>query len=216
MKKAVNFSLLTFITLFLIHCGGNTNNNNSTSDSTQKGKDKPEKKAEACVNKQDINFKVKDYKYQMKEPFAFDGKIDVKKAWYVLSDGKYFENGKEDKVEKMTIYLANYDGAEKTKPSKEGEMMIETTLYARATKLIAGVYEHSGSGIPLYSSTKIITTKGEVYFNWLAGMEKQGKVEVKVMDGKVVCGEYSLKVDKIDSDMIGFVSLNGTFYAEKK
>lgn len=222
MKKTYQFLTWISIALFFIQCGGGTKDGNSTDTTKQENTKSEEKesvdkdKGEACKDEQNINFKVSAYKYEMKGDFTFDGKFEVKKSWYVLGEGSYTENGKTDKVEKMTIYLANYDNAEKDEPSKDGEMKIETILYARATKLVAGAYEHSGSGVPLYSSSKILTNKGSVYFNWIVGMEKQGTVNVKGMDGKAVCGEYNLKVDKADNDMIGTVVLNGSFYAEKK
>ena len=222
MKKAWHFFTWISIAFFLIQCGGSTKDENST-DTTKKENTKSEQtasttndKVEACVQEQNINCKVNAYKFQMKGEFTFDGKFEVKKAWYVLGEGSYTENGKTDKVEKMTIYLANYDNAEKDAPAKDGEMKIETILYARATKLVAGIYEHSGSGVPLYSGTKILTNKGSVYFNWIAGMDKQGSVNIKGIDGKAVCGAYNLKVDKADNDMIGTVILNGSFYAEKQ
>ncbi|HAI77203.1 MAG TPA: hypothetical protein DCM08_13260 [Microscillaceae bacterium] len=195
-------------------CGGGGKDEVKSKDGAEASKTETKKAAE-CTPNQNLTFLVKGYKFGMKGDFAFDGKFEVKKAWFVPGKGTYTENGKTTPTEKVEVYLANYETADKNTPAKDEEMLIKFTLYAKGVKLEPQSYKKGTQGT-YYASIDIETTKGKVYFNWLAGMPEEGNIVVTSFDGNKLCGEIKLKVDKPTDDKIGTVALNGTFYAEKK
>lgn len=213
MKKKITLLVSFLLSLtFLTSCGGGSKENTSKDGNAKK---EDTKKAVECKPTQNLTFQVKGYKFGMKGDFAFNGKFEVKKAWFVPGKSTYTENGKTDPVEKVDVYLANYETADKNTPAKDEEILIKFTLYAKAAKIEPQAFK-KGVSDTYYSTIDVQTTKGKVYFNWLAGMPEEGNIVVTSFDGNKLCGEINLKVDKPTDDKIGTVALNGTFYAEKK
>lgn len=203
-------SIMLFVFALITACGGKKEEEKKTEGSEDKKEVAEEKKEEnTCSMENKIKFSVDKYKYNTKGDLKVDGDFEVKSTWY--------EDKSTDKMQSYTIYLANYENARSSSPSKDSEMVIEVKITAKNGKKIEPKdYPHSGDGDYL-SFTVINTTKGKVYFNWLAGMPRQGTVIIDNIDAKGnICGVFRLKVDKPENDKIGTVVLEGNFSASKK
>jgi hypothetical protein len=218
MKKlSLYFSLMLVVAVFA-RCGSGGKDEAKSKDGAEASKTETKtekKKAAECTPNQNLTFKVKGYKFGMEGDFVFDGKFEVKKAWFEPGKGTYTEKGKTVPVDKVDVRLANYDPTENSNPTKDGDILIKFTLYAKDGKLEPQTYKKGTMG-KYYTTIDIHTTKGIVYFNWTADMPEEGNIDVTNFDGNKLCGEIKLKVDKPTDDKIGTVALNGTFYAEKK
>ncbi len=151
-----------------------------------------------CSGKNDVFLQIEKYGYQFDSTYTFNGEFHVTRSEWTLVN---------DSTAELSLYNFELGAA-----SSDNNLQVKVELHAQHGKKIeAGVYPYMEYSSDLWSKTTIISPKGTVYFNWLAGMPKQGHVELKHADQDVACGTFALNVDKQDRVSIGHVVLNGEF-----
>lgn len=203
MKKILLPAML-FATLSLVSCGGGETDaagDSTNNDSTPKEAPKP-KFSEVCTGASQIAITVKGYKYGMSGDFTYEtANFEVKQSSLTWSTDST-----------ATLTLKNYGAADLVGDRKDDQVDINVELRSRHGKKIeAGTYKHSDSDGDYYSFTTMTTSKGTVYFNWVASMPDQGFVKFDFIDGDQACGSFALAVEKPDNEQIGTVRVNGTF-----
>lgn len=157
---------------------------------------------ELCKDVSKIAVTIKGYKYGMSGDFTFES------AEFVVKESSL--TWSNDSTALLT--LKNYISSELVGDRKDEQIDINVELKSRHGKKIGpGTYNHSDYDADFSSFTTMITSKGQVYFNWVAGMPEQGFVKLDFIEGEQACGTFSLAVEKPDSDQIGIVRINGTF-----
>jgi hypothetical protein len=201
-------SMLAAAMLFAVtftSCGGKKAEEGEKKDST--ATTEPEKPApsfaDMCKDENAMTVTIKGYSYGMKDKkYAFETpNFEVKQSSFTMTTDST-----------ATIKLSNYAPADLVGDRKDEQVDIMVDLRARKGKKIldGGVYENGGSG-DLYAATTFATSKGTVWFNWLAGMPEVGTVKINFVDESHICGTFTLASEKPDNDMIGTVRLNGNF-----
>lgn len=207
MKKFILPAIL-LATLSLVSCGsGGTESTNDSTNNDSTPKEAPKATfEESCKDASQIAITVKGYKYEMSGSYTFEtANFEVKQssiAWSTDSNA--------------TLTLKNYAAADLVGDRKDDQVDIIVELRSRHGKKIeAATYNHSDSEADFSSFTTMQTSKGVVYFNWVAGMPEQGFVKLNFIDGDQACGSFSLAVEKTDSEQIGTVRINGSFKTAK-
>ncbi len=203
MKKIILPAML-IATMLLVSCGGS--GTDSAADST--GKDSAQAEApkptygEMCKDASKIAITVKGYKYGMSGDYTLEmGNFEVKQSSIVWSTDST-----------ATLTLKNYASADLVGDRKDDQVDILVDLRSRHGKKIeAATYKHSDGEGDYSSFTTMLTSKGTVYFNWVASMPEQGIVKLDFIEGDKACGTFTLAVEKPDSEQIGTVRINGTF-----
>ncbi len=158
--------------------------------------------AEKCKSGNAISVTIKDYGYQMKGKYSFEtGNFEVKQSsWMMLNDST------------AVMKLSNYTAEELVGDRKDEQVDILVKLSSKKGKKIeAGAYPYQKYESDLSSGVNMITSKGTVWFNWVADMPEQGNVMIDYASKDKACGSFMLAVEKPGNDMIGTVRLNGTF-----
>lgn len=192
MKKSIlPIWLISTVAILLTSCGGG---NEATND------DEVEQES-PCSDKNEVFFQVEHYGYQFDSNYVFNGDFKVERTEMTHLN---------DSTAELNFY--NYpQGAADAKDN----FQIKVELHAKNGKKIeAGVYTYMDYDADLWCMTTLISSKGTVYFNWLAGMPEQGHVEVKHIDKEVACGKFMLSVNKPDRTSIGHVELKGSWSAK--
>jgi hypothetical protein len=108
--------------------------------------------------------------------------------------------------------LMNYALGELVGDRKDDQIDIVVTFTAKKGKKIGpGVYPYMKYESDLVSKVNVITSRGTVWFNWLASMPDQGYVVLDYAADNKACGNFALAVENAKSEMVGTVRLNGTF-----
>lgn len=203
MKKII---LLTGLAaaLVLSSCGGSKKTDENTGDSTTVKTEKGAK--DICTYENKISLTIKDYKKGTKKDFQYEtANFEV-----IQSSWKY----KNDSTAELK--LSNYKQEELTGDRKDDQVDIIVKFRARkGEKLKGGVYPYNEYSENHDCGVTMMTSTGEVWFNWSAGMPEQGDVTVDFIDKDNVCGSFALNVEKPTADWIGTVRLNGTFKVSK-
>lgn len=202
-------TLLVISVVSLASCGGakgSENTDSSKNDSAATKVEAPKPKFEdVCTGSNALSLTIKGYKYSMKGNFVCEmANFEVKQStWNLTSDST------------ATLKLMNYTSSELVGDRKENQIDIECELYGRNGKKIEPATFTTSSGKDYYVQTTMLTSKGKVWFNWLAGMPEVGTVKLNFVGSDNVCGTFALASEKPDNDMIGTVRLNGNFVVGK-
>lgn len=203
MKKIILIPSVLFAALAISSCdasGGSSENDTTKSDSVAVEAPKATF-ADMCKDASKIGVTIKGYKYQMSGDYEFAGDFNVKETKLTWNNDS-----------SATLVLKNYASSELVGDRKDDQIDIMVELMSRHGKKIGpGTYNHTDYDADFSSSTTMMTSKGKVWFNWVAGMDKQGFVQLNFIEGDQACGSFSLSVEKPDSDQIGTVRINGSF-----
>jgi hypothetical protein len=160
---------------------------------------------DVCKDASKVSVTVKGYKYQMSGDYEFASE-------FVVKDAKLTWNNDSSAV----LVLKNYKPEEMVGDRKDDQIDITVELNSRHGKKIGpGTYNHSDYDADYSSSTTMMTSKGKVWFNWVAGMDKQGSVTLSFIEGDNACGTFALAVENPTNEQIGTVRINGNFTTAK-
>jgi hypothetical protein len=189
--------------LSLASCGGNKENHTADSlrdDSIAKANSKP-KFEDICTGPNAVAVTIKGYKFGMANDFEAEmANFEVKQSsWSLVNDS----------VAMMT--LKNYTATELVGDRKDNQVDINVEFRGKNGKKIEAGTFTTGSDPDRYVQATMLTAKGKVWFNWLAGMPEVGSVKLNYVGDDKVCGVFALASEKPDNDQIGTVRLNGGF-----
>lgn len=202
MKKILLPAML-FAAFALVSCGGGDTDAAGDSANKDSAADAPKEASftEVCKDASKMSVTIKGYKYQMSGDFEYATDFTVKQSSLTWNNDS-----------SAVLVLKNYKAEELVGDRKDDQIDITVELTSRHGKKIGpGTYAHSEYDADLSSSTTMMTSKGKVWFNWVAGMDKQGTVTLNYINGDEACGSFALSVEKPDSDQIGTVRISGTF-----
>lgn len=190
MKKII-FPFLLIGGIFTFYsCGGDAGE-----ETTEEGTENP------CSGKNNVFFQVERYGYQFDSTYVFNGDFKVARSEWVLTNDST-----------ATLNLYNFENGA---ASSDNNLTINVEFHSKNGKKIEpGIYPYMEYSADYWSRATINSPKGTIYFNWFAGMPKQGHVELKYADKDVACGKFSLSVDKQDRTTVGHVVLNGDWSVE--
>ncbi len=209
MKKHIPFfpAVIAVALLSLASCGGDKTTDTADSlrkDSTERANNKP-KFEDICTAPNAVAVTIKGYKFGMKSDFAAEmANFEVKQSsWNLINDS----------VAELT--LKNYTTAELVGDRQDNQVDINVEFRAKNGKKIEPGTFTTGSDPDRWVQATMLTAKGKVWFNWLAGMPEVGSVKLNYVGDDKVCGVFALSSEKPENDQIGTVRLNGGFVAGK-
>lgn len=160
--------------------------------------------ADMCKDASKMSVTIKGYKYDMSGDYEYASEFIVKETSITWNSDS-----------SVTMIFKNYAAADLVGDRKDDQIDITVELTSRHGKKIGpGTYNHGEYEADFSSSTTMMTSKGKVWFNWVAGMDRQGSVTINFIEGKQACGSFALSVEKPDSEQIGTVRINGNFKTE--
>lgn len=206
MKKQTSSfvpALFAAALLSLASCGGDPAKAYADSvrkDSTERANSKP-KFEDVCTGPNAVAVTIKGYKFGMANDFEAEmANFEVKQSsWNLINDS----------VAELT--LKNYTAAELAGERHDNQVDINVEFRAKNGKKIEPGVFTTGSDPDRWVQATMLTAKGKVWFNWLAGMPEVGTVRLNYVDNDKVCGVFALSSEKPENDQIGTVRLNGGF-----
>ncbi|MEO5641712.1 MAG: hypothetical protein ABIQ40_19820 [Bacteroidia bacterium] len=189
--------------LSLASCGGNKENHVADSlrdDSIAKANSAPKFEA-ICTTPNAVSVTIKGYKFGMANDFEAEMEnFEVKQSsWNLINDS----------VAEMT--LKNYTSAELVGDRKDNQVDINVEFRAKHGKKVEPGTFTTGSDPDRWVQATMLTAKGKVWFNWLAGMPEVGTVKLNYVGKDKACGVFALSSEKPENDQIGTVRVNGGF-----
>lgn len=203
-KQITRITAMLLLAAGITSCGDKKAEGEEGKDSTATVEEKPAPAfADVCKDENAMTMTIKGYGYGMSDKkYAYETtNFEVKQSsWTMKTDST------------ATLKLSNYTAADLVGDRKDDQVDIMVEFRAKGGKKIeAASFVNGDYQSPMNCTTTMITAKGTVYFNWLAGMPESGNVKLNFVDADHVCGSFTLAAEKPDSDMIGTVRLNGTF-----
>ena len=92
--------------------------------------------------------------------------------------------------------LKNYTTAELVGDRKDNQVDINVEFRAKNGKKIEPGTFTTGSDPDRWVQATMLTAKGKVWFNWLAGMPEVGNVKLNYVGDDKVCGVFALSSEK--------------------
>lgn len=202
MTKIFLLPSMLVVALSFASCGDSgTATGDSATDSTPVEVAKP-KFGDVCKDASKIAITIKDYKYGMSGAYEYmtDNFVVKDASFHITNDST------------ATMTLKNYAAADLVGDRKDDQVDIICEFGTKGGKPLAGttfMYMDYEGGASVMCT--MITSKGTVYFNWVASMPDQGGVTLNFAEEGKACGTFQLAVEKADNEQIGTVRLNGTF-----